>query len=184
MSVADTLRKQARLVILLPESGLSIEARLYRVRDMLETGLGAMIRQFKEDAPDAEQRAEQIFESMKRVLVACVISPQIVFEETTHPDAVCIEDIPRIDIEFAFSQIVTVDDSRFYGVDRTKFDPDKFSTLIDAQMKICYEIDAICQRYSLSPLDVERWTDAELARVLAQAEGAEGYRKAHPPKDK
>lgn len=189
MSTADEMRKHGRVIVHLPELDRGVEFRTYHVREMLESGLGAMIKQYKEDAEDAEDQGNRILEKCRLVLIACTVikpimldtSPVIVGHETDEPGLLSIHDIPDTDVKYAFSLIVKADDSRFYGVDRTMLDPEKYDYIIDAQMKICYEIDGICQRYGLSPLEVERWNDTEMARVLAMIEGAVAWREAHPP---
>lgn len=176
---ANEARKQSRIVVHLPEADYDIEVRRYTVRKMLETGMGALIRDYVEDSDCAEEQAAIILENAKRVLVASSTKPDIIFEETELPSQLCIKDLSDEDIIYAFEKIVTVDDSRFFGTNRTAFDADKLDQLLSAQMTICAQVDGICQRYGLSPLEVERWTDDEFARVRAIIEAAEHLKRKH-----
>jgi hypothetical protein len=184
MSIAERIRQRGELKVHLPELDVDIEVNVYRVRHMLQTGLGARILDFKEDSVDAEAEANLLLEEQRETLITCSAVPKIVREETNHPDYLYIGDIPDGDIAHAFDKIVTVDDSRFYGTNRTAFgrNPEDHGKTIDGQMKICYEICLVCNHLNEKFEDVLEWDDGLFALALEVLEGAEGYRKAHPPK--
>lgn len=176
MTVADEIRDHARIVVPLPMAGKSIVVRPALVRDMLEGGLASRILKFKEDSDGAEQDAAEILAEAKRALCICSCEPRVVEHETIHPMELCIKDLEKDDILFAFQFIVQEDDSRFFGVNRTAYsmlDIDALDRLMDKQMSIAYEIDLICRRWHISPKEVQRWTHAEFTRAKAIIEGAE-----------
>jgi hypothetical protein len=183
VSTADAIREQARLAIRLPDAGQIIEVRTYRVREMFETGMASRIMQFREDGDNAEDDAKKAMEDARRVLVACAYKPKIGFEESDRPGYVCINDITPDDVTYAFEQIIQVDDSRYYGANRTAFDPEENDALITAQMRISATVDGVCQRYGINPREVERWTDKEMARTLAMIEAAEYIRNVDKDKN-
>ena len=179
-TVEDRIREHGQITVIPPELQEPLEFRTYAVRHMLQTGLGARIRDFKEDSETAEVDSAQILVDQRNVLIACSVYPKLVRVETKSPGYLCIDDIPDDDVAYCFDQIVTVDDSRFFGTNRTAFNPDKYGWIIDGQQEVCHQIDGICARYGVNPLDVERWSGKEFSRVLEVFEGARIWREAHP----
>jgi len=185
LDTAGRIRKRGRIDVLLPELGETIEFRTYAVRHMLQTGLGARILDFKNDATEEEEA--QLLLDMRDILCVCSVKPKIIREETEASGYLCIDDIPDGDIVSAFNEIVETDDSRFFGTNRTAFgrDPDEYARVIDNQMYICYQIDVICARWGERYKEVREWPSPMLAEALAVIQGAEGWKDAHPPeKDK
>jgi len=186
VSTAERIRARGRVTVHLPELDEDILVSTYRVRHMLQTGLGARILNFKEESDTAEADAAQSLQEQRDTLVACSIEPKIIHDETTHPGYLCIDDIPDDDIAYAFDEIVTVDDSRFFGTNRTAFgrDLEKHSQTIDGQQKVCHEIRLVCTFLNEKFEDVLGWADDTFALALEVLEGAKAYRDAHPPDKK
>ena len=182
MSVAERIRQRGRVKVLLPELQELIEFRAYTVGHMLETGLGARITDFAEESENAADDAARVLQEAKDIVIAYSVNPRLTHEETNHPGCLCIDDIPDGDILHAFKEVTTLSSSRFFGVNRTAFgiNPDAYASVIDGQMKVCYQIDVICGRWGEHYDEVKEWPDWKLAEAISVIEGAEGYRKAHP----
>jgi hypothetical protein len=146
---------------------------------MLETGILPLIR-FNPNSDTADADSEKILDNARNTVVACSVKPKIVFGEPTNENEISILDITNSDVMLLFRNIINLSKSRFYGINRAAFaDPSLYDNLIDAQVDVCVVFDLICQRYSLSPLEVMRWTDEEIATVLAIMEAAVASEKAH-----
>jgi len=178
---AGDVRKLSRRLIRLPALGVEVEVRAYRVREMLMSGMAPVIR-FSADSEHSQEEADRIVKQAGEVLCACSVTPKVVPHDNPDGDEISLEDIPIADVLFAFKEIIKLSQSRFYGINRTAYDPDKEVHLFEGQKRIAIVVDAICQRYGLSPLEVERWSDEELSKVLAIIEVSEAE-KARVRKD-
>ena len=172
---AKDVKKLSRKVIRLPILGLRIEVRAYRTRDMLASGLLPVI-QYDGKTSESEETAKRIIKQAGEVLCVCSVEPKVIPQDNAKDGEVSLQDIPQDDVVYAFQHIIKLSQSRFYGVNRRAFDPYKDAELLEGQKKVALIIDMIATRYSLSPLEIERWSDEELARVLAIIEVSEAER--------
>jgi len=177
-STANKIRELSRRIVTLPVLNVNIEVRAYRGIDMLNAGLAPLIKHGSEELLTDEE-ADLIMKQAGEVLCACSVSPKIVPEgsELSGAETLSILDIPDDDIAYAFQQIIELSDSRFYGTNRTAYNPDTQRQLFEGQKRIALYIDTIAQRYGISPLEIERWTDSELGRVLAIIEVSEAEKR-------
>ena len=170
----------SRKAVQLLDSEFSVTVRTVRGREMLETGLLPLVRSTGKEP--TEEEAKRILKQAQRTVMACAVYPKIVERETSKRGEVCIRDISDADVFLLFKEIITLSDTRFFGTNRTAFDPVKNLGLIQAQQKVCYWIDYIARRYSISPLDILRWNDDEINTVLAIISGAEDHKQKNEDK--
>ena len=169
---ASEIRKRNRVTVQLPVTGVEIEMHRFCGLQMLEAGIGSLIL-FHPDSDTAEADATAMMDQARRIVCACSISPSIVAGPAVNSSELSIDDLPEADIITAMRQVVDYYTGSFYGGNRTADVPYRVS---DQQIEVAYMIDAICARYHLSPLDVEQWGNADIARTLAVIEGAESVR--------
>lgn len=168
----------SRKVLLLPDLGARIEFRTLNSRDALEVGLSPIILN-RPDSQTADEDADNLLEKAGEVACQCSVFPKIVREEvpSISKTQVALADLTDVDRLFVLDNVITMSQERFYGTNRTAFDPKEYIKLIEEQEKVSYEIDFICQRYSLSPLVVFKWYNHERADVQAIIDGAEAYKE-------
>lgn len=172
--------QSTRKIVTFPDLQENVEMRTLQSRDMLETGLYPIILK-KQEGMTPKEDAKQLLEKAGEVCCQCSVFPKIVREEVPRDQAnkgrIALADLTDVDRLYGLDEVVTLSIGRFYGSNRTAFDPAKFEALIQAQERICFEIDSICQRYGLSPLEVFRWRNDEMADVLALMDGSDGYQE-------
>jgi len=169
MNKSEAILRASRREVELPVLGQTIEVRSLRVRQMLDAGLLPLIK-FRPDEVDPDESAAQadsVLRMAKEILCVASVNPKIAREVNPAKGTVSIEDIPEEDVLTAFNTIIELSDSRFYGTDHTAFDPAEDEALLDGQLRVASVIDSIARRYSISPLEIEGWTNEELARVMA-----------------
>ena len=162
--------------------------RAIGVREMLESGI-AILRKYRPEngnEKEAKELSDRMMEIAYQAAPIIFVSPRIVRGETKDPDEICIRDLDEDDLIMALEASYDLHHSYFYGKDRNALEglerlSKAFRSILKGQQEICYLIDAVAQRYSLSPLEIERWNADEMARVTAIMEGADQYRKDHPP---
>jgi hypothetical protein len=165
---ADQIRKRNRVSVHLPVTGLNIEMRRFCGREMLEAGIAPMLL-FRSDSATAQVEADKLMAEHRRIVCACSVTPRIVEQEQVRRGELCIDDLPEEDIAACISAVVDYYTGGFYGGCRVET-PDE--DVLEAQASVSYQIDAICQRYHLSPLEVREWSNADLAWTLGLIEGA------------
>jgi hypothetical protein len=170
---ASEIRKRNRVTVLLPTTGMEIEMHRFCGLQMLEAGIGSLIL-FRPDSDTAETDAAAYMAQARRIVCACSLHPRIVDGPAPTPDILSIDDLPEEDVIAAVRQVVEYYVGGYYGANRTTPLAD---SVIEQQMEVSYLIDTICQRYGLSPLEVETWDNAEIARVTAMIEAAEAVRE-------
>jgi len=172
MSISEAILHASRRIVELPVLGQQIEVRSLRVREMLDAGLLPLIK-FRQDEVDPDEsvaQADSVLRMAREILCVASVNPKIARESNPSKGVVSIDDIPEEDVLTAFNIIVELSDSRFYGTDHTAFDPMEDEALLDGQLRVATIIDSIARRYSISPLEIERWSNEEFARVMAYIE--------------
>lgn len=167
-------------VVPLVDTPIKVKVRTLQGRQLLEAGLSPLINMGPGEEM-TEEEADATWRAIKRVVMVGAVSPRVIESDNPGDGEVSLEELSDADLMLLFRNIVTMSDSRFYGVNRGAYDPMENLELLDSQLETCFVVDRIASRWGgtavVSDLPMMRWSNEELALANAIIEGADEYRR-------